>query len=748
MRRRLHRSPAFALALLAAAAAGCADYQFNEVNRCLIQPGSKEVALPNIHSADVLFVVDDSGSMAGKQAKLAAAFDTFVGSLNDYDDVRAAANLEPFDFHIAITTSSVFYNQPTSATCKATCGSSTDVCGTVNGGICSPMRIPKACPSGTGCGSGFSCKSTCAGYAGQAICCDGSGANVETTTVACTDAESATTTVCGKIQERYAFNRTPKPCATKADCTTSPYTVCTDAGATKACGSYPGSLCCSPNSCLHSTDCATGFSCGSYTFDATTVTSVCVATSGGYPDGTPQLNVACVPGVGEDGALYPQGDFVGAVTTTGRVQAQGPNPRVLHFDKSLYATDANGVWDPVANKTTATNRQGFTRAELKGFFESSVHVGTCGSGQEQVLQAARLAVSKALSGQQFDVVGLTTTTRVAPPGVAAAWPHAGAKLVVVYVGDEDDCSAPADPVRGVILTGAPPNDACWHDAFNDNGTPKPVDQQKEFRVSDFVSSLQALDRPIGAAFVVSATSETCEDASCVPDVCAPDPTCLASFPANQCGGVAPGTRLLAAGTQLRGAGSDVIDASICNSDFGTILGRIAQIVKPPQTLTIPTQPASGQMTLLRITNPDGTTRKVCKGPALPQLPVTQAKADGYDWWFVDPAGATTVTLGPTQNIFVNHETNQCEANPGEGYSADYLGMVPPAGCVPSGLDTAGDGPGDGACRAALGNAVKWTCYAGTDALGVCLVPTISASSGPGPGTCLCNPRSVVCPNGP
>src|SRR6266540_1241286 len=186
--RRSVRHAALAVALVSWAS-GCQDYKFNPVHPCIIQPGSERVQLSSVSSADVLFVVDDSGSMAGEQAKLALAFDRFVGSLHGYNDLRVANHLEPFDFHLAMTTTSVFYNQLSSATCT-------------------PTRVPKACPAGTGCdsGGGFACKTTCAGHAGEAICCDATGGTLETTTVACTSPG----TPCGEIHNRYAFNREPK----------------------------------------------------------------------------------------------------------------------------------------------------------------------------------------------------------------------------------------------------------------------------------------------------------------------------------------------------------------------------------------------------------------------------------------------------------------------------------------------------------------------------------------------------------
>jgi hypothetical protein len=95
-----------------------------------------------------------------------------------------------------------------------------------------------------------------------------------------------------------------------------------------------------------------------------------------------------------------------------------------------------------------------------------------------------------------------------------------------------------------------------------------------------------------------------------------------------------------------------------------------------------------------------------------------AVAAGYDWWFTatrdqvtDPQKAPTLA---TQFVFINHATANCEANPGETYSADYLGQLPPGGC-----DTADD------CASALGGSTtQWICEG--------VVPGVRK------GTCLCN----------
>lgn len=722
--RRFPSRAALALAV-AAVAAGCQDYRFNPVGNCLIQPGTERVTLSSVSSADVLFVVDDSGSMGGEQAKLAAAFDAFIGSLNAYNDQRASIHLEPFDFHIAITTTSVFYNPPALATCKATCGTAPNVASNV---CCmdasgQPLLAPKACPLGNECGAGFQCKTTCLAHAGEAICCDANGGTLETTAVSCSAEAVLAGALCGNLQERYVFPRQTVPCTGPADCS-SGFTCVSN------CSGISGTHCCSAT-------------------------------------GAPELKVLCSPGIATEGSLYPHGRFV----------SLGTNPRVLHFDKQLYATFAGGTWTAVVDPGTATNKQGFTRQQLDDFFKSNVNVGTCGSAEEQGLQAGRLAISRALAGAQLDT--RDGAGGIAPaPGATADWPHQDAKLIVVYVGDEDDCSSPDDPVRGVVLTGQPANDACVADAA------KPIDEQKEFRIADLVGALQALNRPLGAAFVVSTAQTTCVDDACTPGTCC-DPVCTGSTATcrnDVCGGQGAGSRLLDAAGALRGGGADVIEASICDpgakacsgdadcaslpgsscvsgcggvsgsyccitsgplagslagtTGFAPILGRVAEIVKPPSALLLPTQPADTAVTLLRIVRSDGTTRKMCKGPAPSSYDFARAHAEGYDWWFTqNREQVTDAQKDPwtaTRFVYINHDTANCEANPGETYSADYLGQVPAGGCT-----------SDSDCSRILGgSAGSWTCFAGVDGAEKCIPPSTSAV-----GTCLCGSFAEVCPKG-
>jgi len=663
--------------LLLAVAAGCQNYNFNPVGHCLVQPGTERVTLADVSTADVLFVVDDSGSMAWKQQQLASNFGVFIKNLNDTNLARAANGQLPIDFHVAVTTTSVFWNAQ-AGTCSSTCGSASGslVCCSSTG---TPVPQPKACSGAgdTSCPAGTACSTTCTRFKGENRCCaaDGSVPQGATVPLQCAVAGAP----CGDLEHHYNF-----------------------AGCTAA-------------------------------------------------------------GVAVDQYPFPRGDFV----------SWNGNPRVLHFDKTLYpaakrcststdcaATEAClsgvcrkscttaadcGAGFRCAGVPTAclpTNGQGFTSDDLVAFFVGgtvggatvggNVIVGTCGSGEEQALQGARLAVQKALANQQkdtYDAAGnaaWNATTRTA--SAAAAWPHDKAKLAIVVIGDEDDCSSPDDSAKGIVMTGAsvPGADACVADAT------LPPAQQQRFQVGDIVDYFAGLGRPLGAAFVASAQQTVCgrslqptEQISaacganpsaiqCTPGVClqqdCPAGQCSSTGSPNFCGGQAAGFRLFATAESLKAKGADVVEGSVCDPDFGQILNQVAEIVKPPSGLVLPTMPADGQITLLRIAQANGQTRELCKGPAPASMTAAQAGAAGYDWWFTLTRDGSGGPVAVSQFVFINHATNRCEANPGETYSADYIAQQPVNGCT-SKAD----------CASALGGAsADWGCYAAGTPQSTCI----------------------------
>ena len=656
------------VATLVLLAAGCQDYNFNPVGHCLIQPGAQSFTLSDISTADVLFVVDDSGSMGGEQQRLADAFGVFVSNLTTTNVARAAAGRPPFDFHIAVTTTSVFWNfsprtpdvTPTQI-CQSSCPGAAGQLVCCNGGT-TPTKQPRRCTDASQCAGvagGTTCSQHCTGLQGEGYCC--AGANTTAPLVDVVPCARAGVE-CGKLETHYNF-------------------------------------------------------------------------AGGCATGTSDRGVA------ENGWPYPDGDFVGIASDT----TTSANPRVIHYDKRLY-TSSDG---PLG---VGRNAQGFTRTQLDGFFTANIKVGTCGSGEEQGLQAGRLALQQAFAGGQTDpyhydwAQSLTSTSppdTTHPPlwnpaertaGYAASWPNPRSKIVLVFVGDEDDCSSPRDPSGGVVmlaeLAGA---DACVHDADPSN----PVGN-KQFQVSQFVDYFTSLNRPLGAAFIVSARSTTgsetsCSGSTCVADICCDRQcvwneasstqcsgtvaSCVCSY--DVCGGQAPGTRFIEAAHQLEAKGVGTVIGSVCD-DFGPLLNQIAEIVKPPETLTLPSVPAEGRIAMLRIVEPNGDTRKICNPPLPPQQPnytLAAAQNTGADWWFVetsdpgppwDPSGAATVAV-PTKYVYINSVKGSCLLNPGETWSLDYLGVVPTGGCVQMAGDSAAGGSLD--CQAKLGGQVTaWSCY--------------------------------------
>jgi hypothetical protein len=378
-----------------------------------------------------------------------------------------------------------------------------------------------------------------------------------------------------------------------------------------------------------------------------------------YADPSPPASSACTRGASAGyGTPYFAGSFVGS----------GSNPKVLAFTKNLdwpnYATD------PAIQGLIAQ-------------FAQNVVVGDCGANQEMHLEASRLAVQKALAGSQ-------------PPG----WLHPGSKLVLVWVGNEDDCSTPRASAGGMVWDRSlPPGaDSCVAESQ------KAPASQKLTPVADYASFFAGLGHPLGASFIRPG-----------------DAGCNTSGPG--CVGCGPGLRFKAAAQALRDVGATVEEGSICDSSFSNTLIKIADLVKPPEGLRLPTTPAAGVVTQLRVTDSGGSTLHTCAGPDAAQ-----------EWWFVycDPNPSATppqVAGNPTWNsaaatadgttpsaCVAIKKAGACEPQPGQTLMAQYLGQVPAGGC-PSGLG------GPQFCADALGGAATdWSC---------------DVAAGAARGTCLC-----------
>jgi hypothetical protein len=349
---------------------------------------------------------------------------------------------------------------------------------------------------------------------------------------------------------------------------------------------------------------------------------------------------SCTPGVAvAAGDPFPAGKFV----------SLGANPRVLEFTKGLD-------WP---NWQTDSTIQG-----LISRFGENIQVGDCGANQEMHLEGGRLAVQKALAGQQ----GL-------PAGVT--WPHPDSKLVVVWVGNEDDCSTRRADQGGLVWNqGTVGGDSCETEAQLASGLLYPV--------ADYANYFLGLGRPLGAAFIRSG------DSGC---------NCVGNCAAN---GYGNASRFKALATAFRDQGVSVVESSVCG-DFAASLTQIADLVKPPEGLKLPSQPAADLVIQLRLVGSDGRTAYVCSAPS------TTA-----DWWFVDCGAGTPMPAGATSACLALQPNGPCVPSSGQTLVAEYLGRVPAGGC-PVGAG------GAQACADALGgSASEWTCDGAAGQQGTCL----------------------------
>ncbi|HET6921953.1 MAG TPA: vWA domain-containing protein, partial [Anaeromyxobacteraceae bacterium] len=158
--------------------------------------------------------------------------------------------------------------------------------------------------------------------------------------------------------------------------------------------------------------------------------------------GEEQQNLATSFGafVQELAALPSKSDFQIGVTTTSidepvsvtdlqdTFRRPGPNLGAPYPKGALVAVDDLGLYVPEPRILRGDS------PTLVQDFQRNVKVGTAGSGKEQGLRAALLAV----------------TDRVAD-GKNAGFLRPGARLVVIVVSDEDDCSDPLDLAAPQIL---------------------------------------------------------------------------------------------------------------------------------------------------------------------------------------------------------------------------------------------------------------------------------------------------------
>ncbi len=280
-------------------------------------------------------------------------------------------------------------------------------------------------------------------------------------------------------------------------------------------------------------------------------------------------------------------DFHIGVTTTSVLQwtdaqasyATGPSAAVPYAAGTMVAVAKDGSGNPLAGEFVyASGAYGGPRIlassqpSLVPDFEANVLVGVDGSNREQPFRAARLALEKSAAG-----------------GPNAGFLRAGARLAIVFLSDEDDCSGPSDPT---ILTSAD----CRAAKAGSLLTP----------VADLAAFLQGPIagevRDVVVAAIVGVAPGTLQL------------SCGGSWCANNACGTATdeGSRFVELLGQF--ASDHTRLASICDADFDAALADIADAIMP-DTLPLDGAPADYRMLVASIDRPGSGTIGCTIAPA-------------------------------------------------------------------------------------------------------------------------------------
>ncbi|HZX97681.1 MAG TPA: hypothetical protein VFE90_24405 [Myxococcales bacterium] len=253
------------------------------------------------------------------------------------------------------------------------------------------------------------------------------------------------------------------------------------------------------------------------------------------------------------GVPYPAGALVSVKTDA----SGNAIPGALVYDPALYASAGGWGGKRVLDKGSPT---------LVNDFKANVHVGLDGSGKEQPFRAARLALSDRLLDAN------------------AGFLRDGARLAVVFLTDEDDCSDSADPR-------ATSNNQC-HDKAIKNATPPVLDT-----VDDFAAFLlgpvggELRDVAVGVigGFDPATLVPSCGDAA----ICS-NRGCSTAFD--------EADRFAALSTAL--GPSRMLIGSICDASFHDSLTRLAASLTP-STLPLQGAPADWRMLVVGLTKTSG-----------------------------------------------------------------------------------------------------------------------------------------------
>jgi hypothetical protein len=275
-------------------------------------------------------------------------------------------------------------------------------------------------------------------------------------------------------------------------------------------------------------------------------------------NGTTRKSYAAGPSTG---VPFPAGALVAIKTRPDGTGIQG----ALVYDPNLYPQAGGWGGNRILDKGAPT---------LAADFKANVLMGLDGSGKEQPFRAARLALSDRLLDTNQGFL------------------RDGARLAVVFLTDEDDCSDSSDPR-------ATSNDQC-HDKAVKNANPPILDT-----VDDFAAFLlgpvggQVREVTVGAigGFDPATLAPSCGDA-----LLCKNTACRTAFD--------EGDRFAALATALGGTRTQL--GSICDASFRNTLIRFATSLAP-SSLPLSGVPADFRMLVVAVTKADGSVKPCTVG---------------------------------------------------------------------------------------------------------------------------------------
>ena len=306
-----------------------------------------------------------------------------------------------------------------------------------------------------------------------------------------------------------------------------------------------------------------------------TTTSVDTYVRGAYPDTfvNGANSAPCTNPPYAASATYPQGALVSvtADTSGNRIQSTSQPPRILAASSPTLVAD----------------------------FTANVNVGICGSGKEQGLEATRRALQAAQPG-----------------GANDGFLRPGARLAVVIVSDDDDCS---DPLH--------------------QGTNREPTACTSYDIQNYIDFLRAPIagevRPLIIGAVVAVDPVTLQPTACI------EPSGNAAE---------NGAVRYRAFADAFGAGA-VVD-SVCNTSFHDTLVRIAGLIDPGQVMPLKGVPADWRFLVVSVVKADGSRVPCVLGDGSDPEDVTYLAPTESEPARLQFGGACTLQLGDSVDVKV------------------------------------------------------------------------------------------------